>query len=72
MPKHQLCFSWTPHSNKAYRKTQHIMTSLVDKIKGATNSKLETGSKLPAGHALKEDNPQQGTVSLEKQSGRSE
>lgn len=47
------------------------MTSVLNKLKG-NSSKLAQGSKLPTGHALKEDNPEQGTVSLDKLVGKSE
>lgn len=51
------------------------MASLLEQVKGAVQGatgKLAKGSKLPSGHPLKEDNPEQATVSLDKLSGKSE
>jgi len=42
------------------------MTGIVDKLKGA--KALSKGSKVPS-HALKEDNPEQGTVNLSELTG---
>jgi len=38
------------------------MSSVIDKLKG--HKTLATGHKLPTGHALKENNPEQATVDL--------
>lgn len=51
------------------------MSSVLNKLKGAaqgSTGKLAQGSKLPAGHALKENDPHTGTVSLDKLAGKSE
>lgn len=46
------------------------MAGLVDKVKQATNKALASGSKITSTVALKEDNPEQGTVFLNKLSGK--
>lgn len=47
------------------------MASLVDKIKG-TVAPLKDGAEVPAGHLVKEDNPEQPSVDLGKLTGKSE
>ena len=44
------------------------MSGLIDKLKGV--KALASGSKVPS-HALKEDNPEQGTVDLSSLQGTS-
>lgn len=46
------------------------MADLLDKIKAATGSQLKQGSKVPAGIALKEDNPEKPTVQLDQIGGK--
>lgn len=46
------------------------MSGLVDKLKGV--KAISTGSKISSSHALKENNPEQGTVDLSNLPGKSE
>ncbi|KAF2167055.1 hypothetical protein M409DRAFT_66141 [Zasmidium cellare ATCC 36951] len=46
------------------------MSGLVDKLKGKAGKTLSKGDKLPTSGALKEDNPEKGTVDLATLSGK--
>ncbi|KAN0065234.1 hypothetical protein ACQY0O_001731 [Thecaphora frezii] len=46
------------------------MSHLTDKLKAAVKGPIKEGDKLPAGISLKENNPEQGTVELDKLTGR--
>lgn len=44
--------------------------TLLDKIKATVKGPIKEGDKLPTGIAIKENNPEQGTVELDKIAGR--
>ncbi|KAF7195363.1 Peroxisomal membrane associated protein 20 [Pseudocercospora fuligena] len=44
------------------------MAAIIDKLK--KNKPLAQGSKLPTGHKIKEDNPEQGTIDLATLAGK--
>lgn len=46
------------------------MAGLLDKLKSSSQKGLATGSKITSTVALKEDNPEKGTVYLNKLSGK--
>lgn len=61
----------SPGLNASSRQTDSRSSGLVDKLKSKTSKALSKGDKLPTSGALKEDNPEKGTVDLSSLPGKS-